>query len=232
MILEVRDLVSGYHNKKILHGLNLQMEKGDVIGTIGHNGAGKTTFLKSLFGLIQPWTGEVIYQGRNIAGRKPEINVQEGIAFMPQGQGLFPDLTIMENLEMSSFGLDEITFKRRVKHVFDLFPILEERKKQRAGTLSGGEQRMLSLGLTLMREPTLLFLDEPSLGLAPRIVQLVMNTIAEINCQFKNSIILVEQNFEQVKKVAKKIIVIKLGKIVFSGVLDATMDKRELWKYF
>lgn len=232
MILEVRELVSGYQNKKVLHGMNLQMEEGDVIGTIGHNGAGKTTLLKSLFGLIQPWEGEVIYQGRDITGRRPEINVQEGIAFMPQGQGLFPDLTIMENLEMSSFGMDEITFKRRVSHVFELFPILEERKKQRAGTLSGGEQRMLSLGLTLMREPTLLLLDEPSLGLAPRIVQLVMNTIAEINRQFKNSIILVEQNFEQVKKVAKKIIAIKLGKIVFSGILDPGTDKRELWKYF
>lgn len=232
MILQVRDLVSGYHNKRVLHGLNLQMEEGEVIGIIGHNGAGKTTFLKSLFGLLPPWAGEVIYQERNIAGRKPEINVQEGMAFMPQGQGLFPDLTIMENLEMSSFGLDEVTFKRRVQHVFELFPILEERKKQRAGTLSGGEQRMLSLGLTLVREPILLFLDEPSLGLAPRIVQLVMNTIAEINRQFKNSILLVEQNFEQVKKVARKIVVLKLGRIVFAGFLDPTMDKRELWKYF
>ncbi len=232
MILKVRDLVSGYQNKRVLHGLSLEMEEGEVIGTIGHNGAGKTTFLKSLFGLLPPWGGQIIYQGRNITGRKPELNVREGIAFMPQGQGLFPDLTIMENLEMSSFGLDEVTYKRRVRHVFELFPILEERKKQRAGTLSGGEQRMLSLGLTLMREPTLLFLDEPSLGLAPRIVQVVMNTIAEINRQFNNSIILVEQNFEQVKKVAKKIIVIKLGKIVFSGVLDPAMDKRELWKYF
>lgn len=232
MILKVRDLVCGYQNKRVLHGLNLQVEEGDVIGTIGHNGAGKTTLLKSLFGLLQPWEGEIIYRGQSIAGRKPEVNVQEGIAFMPQGQGLFPDLTIMENLEMASFGLDNISFKKRVAHVFALFPILEERKKQRAGTLSGGEQRMLSLGLTLMREPTLLFLDEPSLGLAPRIVQLVMSTIADINCQFKNSIILVEQNFEQVKKVAKKIIVIKLGKIVFSGILDPTMDKRELWKYF
>ncbi len=232
MILEVRDLVSGYQNKRVLHGLSLQMAEGDVMGAIGHNGAGKTTFLKSLFGLLVPWEGQIIYQGRNIAGRKPEINVQEGIAFMPQGQGLFPDLTIMENLEMSSFGLEEITFKRRVRQLFELFPILEERKKQRAGTLSGGEQRMLSLGLTLMREPTLLLLDEPSLGLAPRIVQLVMNTIAEINRQYKNSIILVEQNFEQVKKVAQKIMVIKLGKIVFSGILDPMMDKRELWKYF
>lgn len=232
MILKVNDLVCGYQNKRVLQGISLQMEEGDVIGTIGHNGAGKTTLLKSLFGLLQPWAGEIIYRERNIAGRKPEVNVQEGISFMPQGQGLFPDLTIIENLEMTSFGLDGLTFKRRVKHIFELFPILEERKKQRAGTLSGGEQRMLSIGLTLMREPTLIFLDEPSLGLAPRIVQMVMETIAEINRRFNNSILLVEQNFEQIKKVAKKIIVIKLGKIVFSGILDPTMDKRELWKYF
>ena len=151
---------------------------------------------------------------------------------MPQGQGLFPDLTVMENLEISSFGLGEETLRKRIAHVFELFPILDERKKQRAGTLSGGEQRMLGLGLTLMHEPTLMFLDEPSLGLAPRIVQAVMENIVQINRRFKNSILLVEQNFEQVKHVAKKIIVIKLGQIVFSGILDPSMDKRELWKYF
>jgi branched-chain amino acid transport system ATP-binding protein len=122
--------------------------------------------------------------------------------------------------------------QKRSRQVFELFPILDERKKQRAGTLSGGEQRMLGVGLTLMHEPTLMFLDEPSLGLAPRIVHLVMENIAEINRRLKNSIMLVEQNFEQVKRVAKKIIVVKLGQIVFSGVLDPSMDKRELWKYF
>jgi branched-chain amino acid transport system ATP-binding protein len=151
---------------------------------------------------------------------------------MPQGQGLFPDLTVTENLEISNFSLDPETLKKRSSHVFELFPILDERKKQRAGTLSGGEQRMLGVGITLMHEPTLMFLDEPSLGLAPRIVQLVMENISKINERFKNSILLVEQNFEQVKRVAKKIMVIKLGQIVFSGVLDPSMDKRELWKYF
>jgi branched-chain amino acid transport system ATP-binding protein len=138
----------------------------------------------------------------------------------------------MENLEISSFGLDSQTLKKRCRQIFEMFPILDERKKQRAGTLSGGEQRMLSVGLTLMHEPTLIFLDEPSLGLAPRIVQLVMDNIAEINRRYKNSIMLVEQNFEQVKRIAGKIMVIKLGQIVFSGILDPAMDKRELWKYF
>jgi branched-chain amino acid transport system ATP-binding protein len=150
----------------------------------------------------------------------------------PRDRALFPDLTILENLEISSFGLNEETLKKRMAHVFELFPILEERKKQRAGTLSGGEQRMLGLGLTLMHEPKLMLLEEPSLGLAPRIVQLVIENIAEINRRFKNSILLVEQNFERVKRVAGKIIVIKLGQIVFSGILDSAMDKRELWKYF
>jgi branched-chain amino acid transport system ATP-binding protein len=138
----------------------------------------------------------------------------------------------MENLEISNFGLDSETLKKRSSHVFELFPILDERKKQRAGTLSGGEQRMLGVGITLMHEPTLMFLDEPSLGLAPRIVHLVMENISKINERFKNSILLVEQNFEQVKRVAQKIMVIKLGQIVFSGILDLSMDKRELWKYF
>jgi branched-chain amino acid transport system ATP-binding protein len=232
MILEVKNLVAGYQNKRVLHSLSCDLEDGEVVGTIGHNGAGKTTFLKALFGLLAPWEGHVFFRGHEITGRKPGLNVKEGIAFMPQGQGLFPDLTVLENLEISSFGLNEETLKKRMAHVFELFPILEERKKQRAGTLSGGEQRMLGLGLTLMHKPTLMLLDEPSLGLAPRIVQLVMENIAEINPRFKNSILLVEQNFEQVKRIAGKIIVIKLGQIVFSGILDPAMDKRELWKYF
>ena len=232
MILEVKDLIGGYQNKRVLQGISFSMEDGEIVGTIGHNGAGKTTLLKSLFGLLPPWEGSVFFQGHEITGRRPDSNVKEGIAYMPQGQGLFPDLTVLENLEISSFGLDRVTLKKRSQHVFELFPILDERKKQRAGTLSGGEQRMLGLGLTLMHEPTLMFLDEPSLGLAPRIVHLVMENIAEINRRFKNSIMLVEQNFEQVKRVAGKIIVIKLGQIVFSGILDPAMDKRELWKYF
>jgi branched-chain amino acid transport system ATP-binding protein len=232
MILEVKNLVSGYQNKRVLHGLAFGMEDGEVVGTIGHNGGGKTTLLKTLFGLLSPWEGQVFFRGHEITGRKPGFNVKEGIAYMPQGQGLFPDLTVMENLEISSFGLDSRTLKKRCRQIFEMFPILDERKKQRAGTLSGGEQRMLSVGLTLMHEPTLIFLDEPSLGLAPRIVQLVMDNIAEINRRYKNSIMLVEQNFEQVKRIAGKIMVIKLGQIVFSGILDPAMDKRELWKYF
>jgi branched-chain amino acid transport system ATP-binding protein len=232
MILEVKNLASGYHNKRVLQGISFGLEDGEVMGAIGHNGAGKTTLLKTLFGLLPPWEGQVFFRNREITGRKPESNVREGISYMPQGQGLFPDLTVMENLEISNFGLDPETLKKRSDHVFELFPILDERKKQRAGTLSGGEQRMLGVGITLMHEPTLMFLDEPSLGLAPRIVQLVMENISKINERFKNSILLVEQNFEQVKRVAKKIMVIKLGQIVFSGVLDPSMDKRELWKYF
>jgi branched-chain amino acid transport system ATP-binding protein len=232
MILEVKNLVGGYQNKRVLQGITFGIEEGEVVGTIGHNGAGKTTLLKFLFGLLSPWEGQVLFRDREITGRKPDSNVKQGIVYMPQGQGLFPDLTVMENLEISSFDLERETLRKRSNQVFELFPILDERKRQRAGTLSGGEQRMLSVGLTLMHEPTLMFLDEPSLGLAPRIVNLVMGNIAEINRRFGNSIMLVEQNFEQVKKAAKKIMVIKLGQIVFSGVLDPSMDKRELWKYF
>ena len=232
MILQIRNLVAGYQNKEVLHGLHYDLQEGEIAGAIGHNGAGKTTLLKALFGLLPPWKGEILFRGYDITGRKPVSNVKEGIAFMPQGQGLFPDLTVTENLEICSYGLDRVTLKKRAEHVFELFPRLKERKKQAAGTLSGGEQRMLSLGLTLMNEPSLMFLDEPSLGLAPRIVELVMDNIEEINRRFNNTILLVEQNFEQVKRVVGKVFVIKLGQIVFSGILDPNTDKRELWKYF
>lgn len=232
MLLEVKELVVGYRKKKALRRVSLDMGEGEIIGVIGHNGAGKTTLLKSIFGLLPPWGGKVIYEGKDITGRKTELNVRDGLSYMPQGQGLFPDLSVIDNLELGDYALGKKISSVSMDQVFDLFPVLKSRGAQKAGTLSGGEQRMLSLGLALMQSPKLLLLDEPSIGLAPIIVENVMETIKTIHSRLKTSIIMVEQNIDATSGIVNRIFIIKVGKIVFSGSSDIAFDKRKLWELF
>jgi len=232
MLLEVKELVVGYRKKKALRRVSLDVGEGEIVGVIGHNGAGKTTLLKSLFGLLPPWRGKVIYEGKDITGRKTELNVRDGLSYMPQGQGLFPDLSVIDNLELGDYALGKKISSVSMDQVFELFPVLKSRRTQKAGTLSGGEQRMLSLGLALMQSPKLLLLDEPSIGLAPIIVQNVMETVKTVHNRLKTSIIMVEQNIDAASSIVNRIFIIKVGKIVFSGSSDIAFDKRKLWELF
>jgi len=232
MLLDVEKLVVGYGKKVALRGVSLDADKGEIVGVIGHNGAGKTTLLKSIFGLLRPWEGRILYQGRDIAGRRTEVNVREGLSYMPQGQGLFPDLSVTDNLDLGDYALGKTASGVSMDQVLDLFPILGSRKHQKAGTLSGGEQRMLSLGIALKQSPKLLLLDEPSIGLAPIIVQNVMETIRQVNHRLKTGIVIVEQNIEATSRIVDRIFIIKVGKIVFSGGADIASDKQRLWDLF
>jgi branched-chain amino acid transport system ATP-binding protein len=232
MLLEVKKLVSGYQKKRVLRSVSLDVAEGEIVGVIGHNGAGKTTLLKSIFGLMHPWGGEVIYGGRDITGRSTALNVRDGLSYMPQGQGLFPDLSVIDNLELGDYGLGKTDSMVSLDQAFELFPILKDRRDQKAGTLSGGEQRMLSLGITLMQSPNLLFLDEPSLGLGPVIFQHVMETIKEINSRFETAIMIVEQNIDAARMLVNRFFIIKIGQIVFSGSSEIAQDKRRLWELF
>lgn len=232
MLLEVKELVVGYKKKRVLRQISLDVGEGEIVGVIGHNGAGKTTLLKSLFGLLPPWSGKVVYSGRDITGRGTELNVRDGLSYMPQGQGLFPDLSVIENLQLGDYALGKKKSNVSMDQVFQLFPILKSRTRQKAGTLSGGEQRMLSLGLILMQSPRLLLLDEPSIGLAPVIVQNVMETIREVNSRLKTGIMMVEQNIDATSSIVNRISIIKVGQIVFSGSSDIARDKRKLWELF
>jgi len=180
MILEACDLVAGYGRKQVLHGVSLRVEAAEIVALIGHNGAGKTTLLKTLFGLLPALGGEVRYGGRSITGRRAALNVRAGLSFVPQGHGIFTDLTVRENLELGGYSVGAAD-PDRLAAIYDLFPILKERQDQRAGTLSGGQQQMLALGLALVLRPKLLLLDEPSLGLAPVLVQRVLESVQEIN---------------------------------------------------
>lgn len=209
------------------------MGEREVVDIIGHNGAGKTTLLKTILGLLPIMEGTIIYQGENITHQKSSINVEEGISYVPQGSGVFPDLKVIENLMLGGNLIqDKTDFQRAIDEVFDLFLRLKERKNQEAGTLSGGERQMLAIGIALIRKPKLMMLDEPSLGLAPILVQRVMKNILEINHRFGVTILLVEQNVKQALGVAKRIYVLKIGTITYEEKEVSKPDYEKLWKLF
>jgi len=232
MLLEAREVVAGYGKKVVLRGISLEVGEQEVVAVIGHNGAGKTTLLRTVFGLLQPHDGQIRYRGAQIEGRRPALNVKAGIAFVPQGHGVFPDLSVMENLELGAHSLEEGEMGERLEAVFSLFPILEERRRQKAGTLSGGQQQMLALGMALVLRPQLLLLDEPSLGLAPLLVQRVLETVVEINRRFKTAVLLVEQNVKQALQIARRVYVMKVGQVVYAGPPESLAQAQRLWQLF
>lgn len=232
-ILEARNLIAGYGRKRVVHGVDLKLAKGEVLLVLGHNGAGKTTLMRSIFGLLAPIAGEVTYDGKSITGRNPARNVADGIAFVPQGHGIFRSLTVRDNLELGGFvehAADKLA--QRLEEVYGLFPILKERTSQIAGTFSGGQQQMLAIGMALMHGPRVLILDEPSIGLAPNLVDRVMNSVREINQRLGASIIIVEQNVKLSLPIADRVMVIKTGSVVYEGDPSPLADLATLIKLF
>ncbi len=191
-LLEVSGVVAGYGETEILHGVSIVIEKGQIVTIIGPNGSGKSTLLKTIFGLLQPRKGRVRFRKEDITGMAPETVVRKGLSYVPQSSNVFPSLSINENLEMGAFVRTD-DFRQRLEEVYDLFPDLAERRKDRAGTLSGGQRQMLALARALMLDPVLLLLDEPSAGLAPNLVNSVFEKILGINSAGV-AILLVEQN--------------------------------------
>jgi ABC-type branched-subunit amino acid transport system ATPase component len=191
-LLKVSNIVAGYGETEILHGVSIAIEKGHVVTIIGPNGSGKSTLLKAIFGLIKPKKGQVLFQGKDITGLAPETVVRRGLCYVPQASNIFPSLSINENLEMGAFIRTD-DFRQRLEEMYLLFPDLAGRRKDRAGTLSGGQRQMLALARALMLDPALLLLDEPSAGLAPSMVGSVFEKILGIN-RSGVAILLVEQN--------------------------------------
>lgn len=199
-LLEVSNIVAGYGETEILHRISIAVEENHIITIIGPNGSGKSTLLKSIFGLVKPSKGQVIFQGKNITGLAPEAVVRRGLCYVPQSSNVFPSLSINENLEMGAF-IRKDDFRQRLDEVYGLFPDLAGRRKDRAGTLSGGQRQMLALARALMLDPALLLLDEPSAGLAPNLVGSVFEKIRGIN-QAGVAIILVEQNAREALRIS------------------------------
>ena len=213
-MLEVKNLTVNYGAIAALHGVSLTVKQGDIVTLIGGNGAGKTTTLKAISGLLRTQTGEVIYQGRNIANLPPHQIVKLGISHVPEGRMIFANLTVLENLRAGAYlQFDKETIRREMDYVFNIFPRLQERVKQVAGTLSGGEQQMLSIGRALMSKPKFLMLDEPSLGIAPLLVKTIFQKIVEINRQQNITILLVEQNANLALEVSRYGYVLETGRI-------------------
>ena len=213
-LLEVEGIHSYYGNIHALMGISLKIEEGEVVTLIGSNGAGKTTTLRSIQGILPPREGKIVFRGEELQGKPAHDMIGKGIAQSPEGRKIFPRMSVLENLEMGAYHrTDRAGIQQDMQRVYDLFPRLEERARQEAGTMSGGEQQMLAIGRALMGRPKLLLLDEPSMGLAPVLVERIFQTIEEINRQ-GTTILLVEQNANVALEIATRGYVLETGKIV------------------
>ncbi len=214
-ILTVKDLTVHYGGIEAVKGISLEVREGEIVTLIGANGAGKSSTLRSIAGLVKPAGGEITFRGDNITGRDSAVIVKKGITLVPEGRRIFPDLTVLENLKVGAYlRNDDITGD--IQWVYELFPRLKERSWQAGGTLSGGEQQMLAVGRALMARPKLIMMDEPSLGLAPLVVKDIFSIIKTINQQGV-TILLIEQNANMALKVADKAYVMETGRITLTG---------------
>jgi branched-chain amino acid transport system ATP-binding protein len=232
-LLEVTGLQAGYGKKVVVRDIELILQPNEIVVVLGHNGAGKTTLLRAIFGLIRAGKGHVVFAGQDITGRAPSANIADGLALVPQGHGTFRSLSVQQNLELGGFTIrDRRLMAERLDRVFTLFPILQERQRQIGGTLSGGQQQMLAIGMALMSAPRLLILDEPSIGLAPQLVERVMGSIREINRSYGTTILLVEQNLKHGLAVAVRAVVMNRGAKIYDGDPAELSDERKLLTMF
>ena len=232
-MLKIENLSLNYGPICALQNINITLELGEIIAILGANGAGKTSLLRSISKLETPISGNIFFKDINIVKKKPDTIVKLGIAHSPEGRKIFPELTVMENLQLGAYIVkDKKLIDKNIEKAFHYFPILKERLNQTGGTLSGGEQQMLALARALMCSPQLLILDEPSLGLAPKIIQQIFNIIIAINKEQNVSILLVEQNANEALKHSNRAYVLENGKIAFSGYSkNLRNDKRIIEAY-
>lgn len=231
-LLEVKDLNVYYGVIQALKGISFRVEEGEIVALVGANGAGKTTTMQSVIGLIKNKTGEIIYNGEEISKIQTNKLVGKGMSQVPEGRRIFQELTVYENLLMGAFlERDKSKIKADMEYVYELFPILKERKNQIAGTLSGGEQQMLAISRALMSHPKLLMLDEPSMGLSPLLVQEVFDIIKKIHDN-GTTVLLVEQNAKMALKIADYAYVLETGKIAFEGKANELLSNDDIKKAY
>lgn len=227
MILSIEKLESGYGKKQILFGVSLEVDDAEFVALIGPNGAGKSTLLKVVSGVLQPWTGKLKYRGKFRRFASPADSVPAGIGFSPQGNRVFTELTVRENLQVGGFTLGAPLVAERTGEVLELFPRLRERIRMQAGKLSGGEQQMLALARALMMRPKLLLLDEPSLGLSPQLISRTFRQIADIRQDLGTAMLVVEQKVRRILSISDRVYALKLGKVSFEGPSAELLADRE-----
>lgn len=227
-ILEVENLEIGFGAKTVLHGVDFSVAEGEVAVLLGLNGAGKSVTLKSISGLLKPWRGDVRLRGTSILKLPPEQRVRHGLAHVPQNRAVFPQLTVDQNLRLGGYVIrDKGELKRALGRVYEVFPVLGERRKQRAGTMSGGEQGMLAVGRALMSSPSLILVDEPSAGLSPAAIRGIFDVIKQVN-EAGMTILLVEQNVTFALEIADRVMLMQQGGIALDSPLDGLPDPARL----
>jgi branched-chain amino acid transport system ATP-binding protein len=227
-MLELTDVDASYGSLKVLQRISLSVARGEKLAIFGHNGAGKTTLLKCILGQHPDFTGSIVFDGARIVRGQVHQNARRGIGFVPQGHNVFRELSVEQNLRIS--GL--LTGGRFTKEIYKLFPVLQERRSQVAGSLSGGQQQMLALGMALMTEPGVLLLDEPATGLAPIIVRNVMAVVSDINARLGSAVIIVEQNIPATLSLVDRVIVLKSGRVVGNMPAAEFAKRSDLWEHF
>jgi branched-chain amino acid transport system ATP-binding protein len=232
-MLDLKNIEAGYNKKPVLNNVSINLRKGEIVALIGPNGAGKSTVIKTVMGIVKARKGEINYNGNSINRNSPVRNIKQGIVYVPQGNTVFSDLTVLENLQMGGYVLsDKSIVEDRIKEVFNLFPEIEERKDLDAGNLSGGEKQMLAIGRALMLKPDLLLLDEPSLGLAPKSIKKAFEAIKVIRDKFNTTILIVEQKVKEVLAIADRVYVLRLGKVVLEDNAANLKDVSVIKKAF
>ncbi|MFQ5711239.1 MAG: ABC transporter ATP-binding protein [Candidatus Geothermarchaeales archaeon] len=228
-LLSVNDIVTGYGKLQVLYGVSLEAKRGEITCIIGPNGAGKSTLLKAIFGILKPWRGKVVFDGHDVTGEKPEHVLKRGLAYILQGRGTFPYMSVLENLIMGAYTIEsQREIRERIEVIFRIFPVLKEKKDQLAYTLSGGQQRMLELGRVLVLQPRLLLIDEPSIGLSPKLMNQVYEKILAMRDEEGISLVVVEQNVRKALEIADFIYVLNLGRNAFAGKSQEILASDEL----
>jgi branched-chain amino acid transport system ATP-binding protein len=229
-LLTVQDITGGYGAADILHGVSIAVNPGEIVSIIGPNGAGKSTVMKAVFGLIQVRKGKVFFQGEEITGMRPDLIVRKGMCYVPQEYNIFPSLTVQENLEMGAFVRKD-DYSEQIDQIYDLFPPIKDRKKQAAGTLSGGLRQMVAIGRAMMLKPSLLLLDEPSAGLAPMFIDHIFEQIQKIN-RLGVGILMVEQNAKQALQFSHRGYILVMGENRFEDSGENLLGNREVAEMF
>ena len=231
-LLRAEKIHAGYGKLDILHGVNLEVRPRDLVCVIGPNGAGKSTTLKAVLGILHPKSGQILFDGKEITRLRPDQVLRRGLAYVPQGRIVFPQMTVLENLEMGAYiETDPAKVSGALELVYSLFPILSERRYQKAGTLSGGEQQMLAIGRALMTAPKMILLDEPSLGLAPKFVTMIYDKLLEMK-RSGYTLLVVEQNAAKALSVADRGYVLELGRNRFTGTGGELLNDLEVKRLY
>jgi branched-chain amino acid transport system ATP-binding protein len=231
--LKIEALVAGYGKKQVLSGVDIDVGQGEVVAVIGHNGAGKSTLLNAVFGIIQMWDGRVHFNGRVLTSPEPRLMIRSGMTYVPQGNRVFGDLTVCENLEVA--GVTATSRQKRrggIERALAEYPVLKPRLRQRATSLSGGEKQILALAMSVVLSPRMILLDEPSLGLAPRLASDALRRVRAISGQNGISILIVEQKVREVLKIADRVYVMRNGRVSFSGDARELQDEQRLREFF